>query len=76
MTPQWIGAGDYLPKKLVFMILVFVIDSDFEDIMDVLYIAAGEKDQSIYMFIVHLLSLSTYKVNTFCQTGARVLYSV
>ena len=57
MTPQWIGAGDYLPKKLVFMILVLVIDSDFEDIMDVLYIAAGEKDQSIYICSLFIFCL-------------------
>ena len=37
--------GVDLSKKLVFMILVLVIDSDFKDIMDILYIAGTEKDQ-------------------------------
>ena len=37
--------GVNLSKKFIFMILVLVIDSDFKDIMDILYIAGTEKDQ-------------------------------
>ena len=37
--------GIDLSEKLVFMILVLVIDSDFKDIMDILYIAGTEKVQ-------------------------------
>ena len=60
-----------LSKKLVFMILVLVINGDFEDIMDILYIAGREKDQFLL-----LVNDSTYKVNTFCQTGVKVFGSV
>ena len=40
-----IKKGVDLSKKLVFMILVLVINGDFEDIVDILYIARREKDQ-------------------------------
>ena len=52
------------------MILVFVINSDFKHIMYILYIAGREKDQLL------LVNYSTYKVNTFCQTGVKVFGSV
>ena len=52
------------------MILVFVINGDFEHIMYILYVAGREKDQLL------LVNYSTYKVNTFCQTGVKVFGSV
>ena len=47
---KWLNMGSIkkevdLSKKLVFMILVLVINGDFEDIMDILYIAGREEDQ-------------------------------
>ena len=52
------------------MILVFVINGDFEHIMYIVYVAGREKDQLL------LVNYSTYKVNTFCQTGVKVFGSV
>ena len=52
------------------MILVLVINGDFENIMNILYIAGREKDELL------MVNYSTYKVNTFCQTGVNVFGSV
>ena len=60
----------HLAKELVFMVLVLVINGHFENIMNILYIAGREKDQLL------LVNYSTYKVNTFCQTGVKVFGSV
>ena len=38
----------HLAKELVFMVLVLVINGDFENIMNILYIAGREKDQLQY----------------------------